>query len=233
MKYILLLLIFFALLPVGLHSQDTIVKKNGVLIPCKIYKEDSIKVNYGVMRNGNEILTFLSKDSIQSTRYALINEKTEAIIIDKASFGFGYGQDFGGLGANVIIYPQKNIGLFLGGGYAFAGFGYNAGIKVRLTNNSSSKVNPFAIGMYGYNAAISVTNAEQFNKLFYGSTIGIGVDFLSRPGIPGYLSIALLIPFRNSEVNDYINDLKTNHGVEFKSELLPVTFSFGYRFIIN
>ncbi|HEX4851031.1 MAG TPA: hypothetical protein VFV08_09505, partial [Puia sp.] len=57
---------------------------------------------------------------------------------DQFSMGVGFGQDFGGLGANMIVYPQKNIGLFVGGGYAIAGFGYNVGLKLRLTPPSSA-----------------------------------------------------------------------------------------------
>lgn len=36
------------------------------------------------------------------------------------------------IGGNLTVYPKKNIDLFVGGGYALAGFAYNAGIKLRL-----------------------------------------------------------------------------------------------------
>ena len=224
MKYFIIWILFLMQCPFGLYSQDTIVTKRGLLVACKIYKDDSVKVSFGTMHNGNEILTFLNKDSIETIRYSLTQKKTETIIIDKMSFGFGYGQDFGGFGLNIIAYPQENIGLFVGGGYAFAGFGYNAGIKARLTGHPISRVNPFILGMYGYNAAIGVSNAEQLNKLFYGSTVGIGLDFRLRPELAGYWSFAILLPFRSSEVSNYIDYLKTHYGVEFKNDLLPVTF---------
>ena len=44
--------------------------------------------------------------------------------IDATSFGIGTGLDYGGFGGNVMIYPQRNIGIFGGFGYALAGFGY-------------------------------------------------------------------------------------------------------------
>jgi hypothetical protein len=154
--------------------------------------------------------------------------------IDKTTVGIGMGLDFGGFGANLLIYPHKNIGLFAGGGYAIAGFGFNAGIKIRLvSDNPDKKVTPYALVMYGYNAAIAVSNAAQYNKLFYGPTAGIGIDYRSNPDSRGYWSFALLIPIRSSEVDSYIDDLKENRGVEFKNDLLPIGISIGYRIIIN
>lgn len=153
---------------------------------------------------------------------------------DKLTIGAGIGFDHGGFGGNILIYPAKNAGLFAGAGYALAGVGINAGIKLRLaTDNPETRVMPIALFMYGYNAAIAVTNATQYNKLFYGPTIGIGCDYRRHPLAGGYWSIALLLPFRSSEVEDYMDDLETNHGVEFKNELLPVGISIGYKFIIN
>jgi hypothetical protein len=158
----------------------------------------------------------------------------ESRVFDKASFGLGIGLDHGGIGGNFTIYPQKNIGLFGGLGYAFAGAGYNVGAKIRLASEKhTSSMTPFLIGMYGYNAAVAVMNATQFNKLFYGTTIGIGADFKSRPTKKGYWSFALLIPIRGSQVDNYIKDLKNNHSVEFKNELFPIAISAGYRFILD
>jgi hypothetical protein len=154
--------------------------------------------------------------------------------IDKTTLGMGVGLDFGGFGANFLIYPVRNFGLFAGAGYALAGFGSNAGAKIRLISDKpESKLSPYAIAMYGYNAAIAVSNAKEYNKLFYGPSIGIGLDYRSRPEKKGYWSIALLLPFRSSEVDTYMDDLKQNHGVTFSNGLFPVGVSFGYRFILN
>ncbi len=90
-------------------------------------------------------------------------------VIDKFTFGIGGGLDYGGFGGNLLLYPQKNFGLFVGGGYALAGFGFNAGAKIRyIKDEQASKFTPYFMGMYGYNAAIAVTDATEFNKLFYG-----------------------------------------------------------------
>nr|WP_321412703.1 hypothetical protein [uncultured Carboxylicivirga sp.] len=154
-------------------------------------------------------------------------------IADPVSLGLGFGQDYGGLGANFLVYPQDNIGFFFGGGYAIAGFGYNVGAKIRFFSKTNPRTNFFITGMYGYNAAIKVQNASEFDKLFYGPTIGFGLDTGKRSYRNGYWSFALLIPFRSSAVQDYFDDLEDNHGVQFENELLPISFSIGYRFRLN
>ena len=149
------------------------------------------------------------------------------------TLGLGFGQDYGLLGGNLTVYPQKNIGLFVGFGFAFAGFGYNAGIKLRaLPNHGLSKVRPFLLGMYGYVAAIAVTNSPADNKMFYGPTIGGGIDIGPTTPGKGYLSLAILVPFRSPDVQNYIDQLKAN-GVSFNGNLTPITFSIGYKFILN
>jgi hypothetical protein len=154
--------------------------------------------------------------------------------IDKSSLGFGFGMDYGGIGGSILVYPQKNIGLFAGVGYAIAGAGFNAGIKYRiLPKNPKATVVPFAMAMYGYNAAVHVKDAMQYDKLFYGPTFGIGLDIKASRKNKDYWTLGLLIPVRKPEVDDYIDDLKNNHGVEFSNDLIPVGISIGYRIFLN
>lgn len=47
--------------------------------------------------------------------------------LQKGSFGIGFGQDYGGIGARLTFLPDQHLGLYFSGGYAIAGFGYNAG----------------------------------------------------------------------------------------------------------
>jgi|SRR5450631_598683 len=153
---------------------------------------------------------------------------------DVVNFGPGIGFDYGGLGVNFMVYPQKNIGIFFGGGYALAGFGYNTGVKLRLSPDRGTVVNPFFTAMYGYNAAVVITNDAQFNKLFYGPTLGVGIDIRpKKPSSKGYLSIALMVPLRNADAQNYIDLLKSEYGASFTSDLIPVGFSIGYKFILN
>lgn len=154
--------------------------------------------------------------------------------IDMASIGLGVGLDYGGFGANISVYPTKSFGFFAGAGYALAGVGFNGGVKIRFfPNKPTFKANPYLLAMYGYNAAIAVTNATQFNKFFNGPTLGFGFDLRSHPERKNYWSLALLVPIRKAEVNTYIDNLKDHHNVEFKNSLFPVGISFGYRFMLD
>jgi hypothetical protein len=153
---------------------------------------------------------------------------------DVVNIGPGFGFDYGGIGANLMVYPQKNIGIFFGGGYAIAGFGYNTGIKLRLSPDGGKSVTPFLTAMYGYNAAVAISGSPEYNKLFYGPTFGLGIDIRSRkPSSLGYLSIALMVPIRNADAQNYIDFLKTQYGASFTNDLIPIGFSIGYKFILN
>ena len=153
--------------------------------------------------------------------------------LDNASLGIGMGFDNGGFGGSFLYYPIPKVGLFIGAGYPLAGFGYNFGAKFRFISQNSSKINFYLIGMYGYNSAIYIANDEKYNKLFYGPTYGLGIDTKYKRTNTGYWSFAVLIPMRGAEVDNYINDLKKNHNVEFNSSLLPFAFSIGYRIVID
>ena len=149
----------------------------------------------------------------------------------KTTLGLGLGLDYGGVGANMLVYTNKNIGFFGGFGYAVAGIGFNAGTKIRIVSEKHF-TDPYFLAMYGYNAAIKIKGAEGYNKLFYGPTFGFGLDFRTKRVKKGYWTVALLVPIRNSAVNEYIDAMK-NDGVEFKNELLPITYSIGYRFLMK
>ncbi|MBN1819921.1 MAG: hypothetical protein JXR31_17120 [Prolixibacteraceae bacterium] len=163
------------------------------------------------------------------------NKKSAIFKNDKSSLGIGIGLDHGGIGGNLTLYPTKNIGVFGGFGYAFAGVGYNAGVKLRfVSDNPKSGYVPYIVGMYGYNTVIHVKNASSLDKFFYGPSVGIGLDI--RPGNPdkkSYWSLSLLYPVRSSDVEDYREDLENHHSVVFDSELIPLAFTISYRLVIK
>lgn len=153
--------------------------------------------------------------------------------VDQLSIGIGGGLDYGGFGGNLSYYPAKSVGLFGGVGYAIVGVGFNAGMKYRyIPKKPDARVRPFALAMYGYNAAILVINASQHNKLFYGPTLGAGIDFHRNPQKRGYWSFGLFVPIRSTEVDDYMDRLENDFGADFQNSLFPVAVSIGYRFII-
>jgi hypothetical protein len=155
------------------------------------------------------------------------------VTTDKLAIGVGIGQDYGGFGAHLSYYPHRNIGLFGGLGYNFVGAGYNAGVKLRLVPaKPTAKVTPYLIAMYGYNAVIKVQNEADLNKMFYGPTFGLGIDYKGYSRSKLYYNFGINVPIRGSEVDDYMDDLKNNHNVEFKTGLFPITFSLGFKYIL-
>ncbi|HEY4150925.1 MAG TPA: hypothetical protein VGM41_18435 [Chitinophagaceae bacterium] len=160
------------------------------------------------------------------------NHSIESNSYDQVSLGFGFGLDYGGFGGNLTVYPQKNIGLFASGGYALAGFGYNVGVKARILPDHG-QASPYFVAMYGYNAAVVVVNEQGFNKLYYGPSIGAGVDIWANRSRKGYLSLALLVPFRSPDVQNYIDYLRNSQGIDFKNNLIPIALSIGYKFVLD
>ncbi|MFM2156169.1 MAG: hypothetical protein RL516_918 [Bacteroidota bacterium] len=153
---------------------------------------------------------------------------------DIFSAGLGFGQDLGGIGANLTYYATKRLGFQGGLGYAMAGIGYNAGVKYRFLKGANlTRRTPFFTAMYGYNAAIKVKNLSEKNKLFYGPSLGFGFDSKALGTSHTYWSFAIYYPFRSNEVSNYMEDLKKNYGVVFNNDLFPITLSISYKMIIK
>lgn len=234
MKTMILVILIMLASSAVVFSQDILIKKNGERIKCKIQREDSTNVYFRMNQNGHDVDTYINKNELTSYRYDSVYQAPLPLPADRINLGVGLGLDYGGIGFNLIAYPQRNIGLFAGGGYAIAGMGYNVGLKLRfVAKESKSKAVGFVTGMYGYNAAVSVQNATDLNKLFYGYTVGAGVDLRSKTKKGGYWTLTLLLPFRSSEVDSYLEDLETNYNVERKSDFFPITISIGYRIVMK
>lgn len=157
-----------------------------------------------------------------------------AKVYDGTSIGLGFGQDFGGIGIGVLHYgTNKTVGLFGGLGYTPSGLGINAGLKVRIIPiKINPTVNPFLLGMYGYTTSVSVSNDSQYNKLFYGPTIGIGTDIKFKKSSRSFWTFAMLLPLINSKANDYIQYLIVDKHILF-SEPSTIRYSIGYRYLLN
>lgn len=232
MKKILFLFVF--LLPLLAFSQDIIVRTNGQKIKCKVLRQDSTKVylNYAA-NNGKMIETYIPLDQIDTIKHEQVIPY-HTYFPDRISLGLGIGISYGALGGGLTIYPQKNIGVFGNIGYAIIGVGYNVGIKLRgIKKINTSIVTPTFTAMYGYQTSIKIKGAEEYNKFFYGITLGIGIDARFKRTNKGYWSFELLVPLRGSEVQDYLDDLEENHNVKMEGELMPIGIAVGYKFVLN
>lgn len=227
--FVAFLLLFIAFF--NSYAQDKIVRTNGKSISCNIQNEDSTTIYFSTFLNEQNINTHLNKSKIRYIKYGKkLPENKKASKNNEYNtkiFGIGVGLEYGGIGVNVLVSPQKNFSLFGGFGYALAGFGYNAGVKLNLAPNS--KVCPYFQGMYGYNAAIYFNGLSDYDKLFYGGSAGFGLDF-NLNNNSGVFSLGILYPFRKEAVGKYMDYLKEEKGFEFENELYPITVSIGYRF---
>lgn len=183
------------------------------------------------------LLFFSVASKAQDSSFLKMTEiSNDTIPVDNLSVGIGGGYEFGGIGANIIYYPIKNIGVFFGAGYPLTGFGYNAGVKIRIVADGAASVfMPYIVGMYGYNATIRIPDYPELNKIFYGVTVGGGIDY--RPGNSkfGYISATVYIPFRTGDQKYYIsNDLNNQRGIPYSTgRIYPLSASIGYKFILR
>ncbi len=143
-------------------------------------------------------------------------------------FGAGLGIDYGGFGARLTVLPSKHVGVFLAGGYAIAGLGINGGVTLKTAPDN--RLSPYFSLMYGYNAAIAVIGASQYNKLYNGFSLGGGVQLKSRRTPTNYWLFGLVVAFRPSEFDRDFTALQNNPTITGLTKPLPVNISVGYHF---
>lgn len=142
-------------------------------------------------------------------------------------FGIGVGMDYGGIGGRFSFRPSPGLGLIAGLGYNLDGLGYNFGAAWRIS--PGNRTVPYLTAMYGYNGVIVVEGASQYNKTYYGPSIGFGLEFHSRRQTANYFNLELFVPFRPTEFTNDLNAIKNSGTVIFKNEPWPVAISLGYH----
>lgn len=149
--------------------------------------------------------------------------------ISPFNLGVGLGLSYGGIGGRISYFAQKNVGVFGAIGYNFHKAGYNVGLVTRVLPDK--KVCPVGMIMYGYNAVIVVAGASQYNKTYYGPSVGGGIE-LRLGHLGNFMNFEMLVPFRSQEYRDDMKALQNNPTVEI-SDLLPITISVGYHFRVH
>lgn len=160
---------------------------------------------------------------------ALFGQAAEAPIMYNAknNIGLGAGLDYGGFGIRYTYMPAPKVGVFGSLGYILVGPGYNFGANYKFSPDR--RVTPYLTGMYGYNAAIKIVGASQWDKIYYGPSFGFGVEVKRRNKTKNFWNFALLVPVRSAEYKSDMDVLLNNPDIEI-SELLPITFSIGFHF---
>jgi hypothetical protein len=148
------------------------------------------------------------------------------------SAGLGAGLDYGGIGINLSFFPMEHVGFFGSVGYAFAGMGTSGGIQFRTNfDKSTSSYRFYFTGMYGYQSAILIWDAREHNRLFYGLSIGAGMNIMFFKNSRSFLSFGLVVPFRNPDYQNYVDNLFSKYGIETITKPSVVNTSIGYHFI--
>lgn len=154
--------------------------------------------------------------------------RAKEIDFTRVYIGLGAGIDFGGIGLNTMSMVTEHVGLFGAFGYNFDNIGLNGGVRL-YTKDQSARWRPYLSTMYGYNAVYLIENADNFNRTFYGTTIGLGVDL--RDSKSNFWTLALQVPLRSDDAKAYKTYLE-NTNIEIKRDLLPIAVSLGYRIAI-
>jgi hypothetical protein len=142
------------------------------------------------------------------------------------NIGLGIGLDYGALGVQFQYRPEEHAALFAGVGYALVGAGYNVGANIRIL--PEKRACPFVTLMYGYNGVIMVKGADQYNKIYYGTSLGAGVELRKRSG-NNFWRIELLFPQRPDEFRDDLVALKNNPSIKMGPEPPAFAISGGFH----
>lgn len=152
---------------------------------------------------------------------------------DEVSLGVGGGFDHAGLGIKLQYYPTKNIAPYVGFGYNLLDASLSVGVKFRLLNSETPKYTPYLFGNWGYTTVFRIINDPSLDMSFNGPSFGIGIDSKIKEKSIGYWSLALTVPIRGQQIDDYIEELKDKHGVIFLTTFPPVGISVGFNFILS
>jgi hypothetical protein len=174
--------------------------------------------------NGNDVALNLSGVRVGGS-IGFYHGHAKEIDFTRVYMGLGVGIDFGGIGLNAMSMVTRRVGLFGAVGYNLNNIGLNGGARL-YTKDQSARWRPYFSAMYGYNAVYIVKHAGDFNRTFYGTTIGIGLDL--RDSRSNFWTLALQVPIRSDEVMKYKTYLR-NSNIEITRDILPVAISLGYR----
>ncbi len=165
------------------------------------------------------------------------NENTASVKPTReiVSAGFGIGHDYAGIGIGLNIYPHKNFGVLINGGYFMSGPSYKVGLVAR--HITKSKVDPFVSFLYGYSGGVSLTDEDgrimdNYNKIFIKPNIGTGVNVHFTKTICLTASISTNTAY--SDIKDYMDKLENEAGADFSNSIiLPFGISFGIKWTIR
>lgn len=138
------------------------------------------------------------------------------------------GMDFGGFGGKMEYMFLDYGGLFFGAGHNLLGLGMNGGVILKAL--PKKQVTPYFLGMYGYTGVIKIKNADNFDKIDYGYSIGTGIEIKTRH--LNAWQIGVVLPFRSQEFKDHYQSLKGSPNIDLNAELFPIALSLGFKIVM-
>lgn len=148
-------------------------------------------------------------------------------VSDSPHMGLGLGLDMGGIGLRADVPVNHHFAVIAGAGYALVGIGWNAGLQYRFMPDR--KAGLFCCALYGYNAAIKIKGGSQYDALYYGPSVGAGVE-LRKAHTTNFWKIALFVPFRSSDFTADLDLLRDKGYFGPNEGPWPVLFGVGYHF---
>lgn len=146
----------------------------------------------------------------------------------QTTLGVGLGLPYGAIGLRLGTNIIDGLNLFGGVGYQLAGPGYNIGLLKDFPSSGSAQF--YVTGMYGTNAAIKIKGLTEYDKVYTGPTIGLGVKLNSRNTEGNYWDLGLLVPFRSGEYQDAEEAIKNDPRIIAFNPAWPVLIVVGYNF---
>ena len=140
--------------------------------------------------------------------------------------GIGAGLDYGGLGVKGEVIMTDWLGLFIGGGYNYKGFGWNAGVNLKFAPEAKST--GILTAMYGYNTVLVIQNSSgEYVNVYYGISAGGGLEFFVGKN-KNKFALAILVPFRGLKYkSDHQYFVDRRYTI---SDPFPVLLSIGFHF---
>ena len=145
--------------------------------------------------------------------------------------GIGFGIDYGGLiGVKATFYPIKYMGIFAAGGWELIGIGWNVGVLGRIIPaDGTHTARPYLKVMYGVNAVTKVSGMNGYDKMFYGFTVGAGLEIRFGRRRASGINLDLNVPFRSPDYFLQVSNMKNNPQITMTSSTIPITISIGYN----
>ncbi|MDW7690874.1 hypothetical protein R9C00_21050 [Flammeovirgaceae bacterium SG7u.111] len=144
------------------------------------------------------------------------------------SLGFGIGLPYGAFGIRLGTNITNGLNVFGGAGYQMAGLGYNVGLRKEFKSRTHTQF--FLSGMYGTNGVITVEGLDEYDKLYRGATVGLGIKLNSKSSDQTYWDLGLLLPFRPSQFYDDYDKVKNDPRIEGVTNPWPILITAGYNF---